>query len=79
MQSRLSKDLVDSLVMAVLLFVTLWVAGLIWPGFGAFFGPGHSLIFALAYFVARAVLVLLKDEVYDRATRIRTRGPHPTG
>lgn len=78
MQSRLIKDLVDSLVMAVLLFITLWVAGLIWTSFGAFFGPSHSLIFALAYFVARVVLVLLRDEVYDRATRIGTRGPHPT-
>jgi cell division protein FtsW (lipid II flippase) len=73
MQSRIGRDLADSLVMSVLLFVTLWIAGVIWPSFGAFFGVGHSFLFALAYFVARAVLVLLRDEVYDRANRVSTR------
>ena len=67
MRSRVGMDLADSLVMSVLLFIMLWVAGLIWFSFGAFFGVGYSFIFALAYFVARAVLVLLRDEIYDRA------------
>ena len=78
MHSRVGMDLADSLVMSVLLFITLWIAGVIWLSFGTFFGVGHSFLFALAYFVARAVLVLLKDEVYDRANRTSTRHPRHT-
>ena len=78
MHSRIGMDLADSLVMSVLLFVTLWIAGLIWPGFGMFFGVGHSLIFALAYFVARAVCMLLRDEVYDKTSRMGPRHPRTT-
>jgi hypothetical protein len=79
MQSRISLDLVDSLVASVLLFVALWVAGLIWPGFGEFFGVANSLYFALAYLVARAVAVLLRDLVYGGTGRAGAGGrPHTT-
>jgi low affinity Fe/Cu permease len=79
MQSRISLDLVDSLLASVLLFVALWIAGLIWPGFGEFFGAANSLYFALAYLVARAVAVLLRDLVYGGTARAGAGGrPHTT-
>jgi len=78
MRSRIGLDLVESLVMSALLFITLWIAGLIWSGFGEFFGAAHSLLFALAYFVARAVYVLLRDLVYGRTNLGEARRPRPT-
>lgn len=69
MQNRIGVDLVDSLVAAVLLFVTLWIAGLIWSDFGGLFGVANSFYFALAYLVTRAVAVLLRDLVYGGTGR----------
>jgi low affinity Fe/Cu permease len=78
MQSRIGLDLADSLVMSVLLFVTLWIAGFIWSGFGEFFGVANSLSFALAYLVAHAVFVLLRDLIYGRTHRAEAGHPRTT-
>jgi hypothetical protein len=74
MQSRIGVDLADSLVASVLLFVALWIAGLIWSGFGEFFGVANSFYFALAYLVARVVAVLLRDLVYGGTGRAGAGG-----
>ena len=75
MQSRIGLDLADSLVRSVLLFVALWITGLIWSGFGEFFGVANSFYFALAFFVARAVSVVLRDLVYSGTGRAGTGRP----
>jgi hypothetical protein len=67
-----------SLVASVLLFVALWIAGLIWSGSGEFFGVANSFYFALAYLVARAGAVLLRDLVYDGTGRTGAGGPPRT-
>ena len=73
-QSRIGVDPVDSLVAAVLLFVALWIAGMIWSDFGGFFGVANSFYFALAYLVARAAAVLLRDLVYGGTGRAGAGG-----
>ena len=48
---------------SILLFVMLWFAGALWADFGA----ANSFYFGLAYLVAHAASVVLRDLVYHRS------------
>lgn len=65
-QASAAEGLVDAVVFSVLLFLALWILSLIFPGFSATFGFGNSLLFALAYFVARVVYTPAKAAVASR-------------
>lgn len=78
MGSKLGMDIADSVVFSILLFLALWVSGLIWPAsFGAFFGVANSFYFALAYLVAHVVFDIVKDLSYGRS-ETRTGNPRTT-
>ena len=67
MGTRVGADLLDAPVRSILLFVMLWIAGALWADFGAFFGAANSFYFGLAYLVAHAASVVLRDLVYHRS------------
>ncbi len=67
MGTRVGADLLDALVRSILLFVMLWIAGVLWADFGVFFGAANSFYFGLAYLVAHVASVLLRDMVYHRS------------
>ncbi len=78
MGTRVGADLLDALVRSILLFVMLWIAGVLWAGFGDFFGAANSFYFGLAYLVAHVASVLLRDLVYHRPGVGSGRRPRPT-
>lgn len=65
-QARATEGIADAIVFAVLLFVVLLILGAIFPGFGLIFTVSNSFLFALAYFVARAVYTPVAAAIYAR-------------
>ncbi len=68
-QASAAEGITDAVVFSILLFLALWILGLIFSGFGAIFGAGNSFLFALAYFVARVVYTPVKAAVSSRFGR----------
>ncbi len=65
-QASAAEGITDAVVFSILLFLALWILSLIFPGFGATFGFFNSLLFALAYFVARLLYTPVKAAVTSR-------------
>lgn len=65
-QASAAEGIADAVVFSILLLVALWVLSVIFPGFAATFGFFNSLLFALAYFVARVVYTPVKALVASR-------------
>ncbi len=54
-QASAAEGITEAVVLSILLFLALLILGVIFPGFGTFFGLGNSFLFALAYFIARVL------------------------
>ncbi len=68
-QASTAEGITDAVVFSILLLLALWILSLIFPGFAATFGFGNSLLFALAYFVARVVYTPVAAAVSSRFGR----------
>jgi hypothetical protein len=65
-QAGAAEGLADAVVFSILLLLALWILSIIFPGFAETFGFVNSLLFALAYFVARVVYTPVKAVVASR-------------
>ncbi len=65
-QASAAEGITDAVVFSILLFLALWFLSLIFPGFEVVFGFFNSLLFALAYFVARVLYTPVKAIIASR-------------